>query len=161
MSNQTKLIAEDGKQELFMLREFDLPVELLFKAFTDPGLLVQWMSNNHSQMTVEKMENKSHGCWRFVQRDKTGKEYWFNGVIHEFFAPQRIIRTFEIENSAGKGNVQLEFLTFEAITESSSKLIIQTLYKSNLDRDTMIKYGMEKGANLAHNRLQEIINKLK
>jgi uncharacterized protein YndB with AHSA1/START domain len=161
MDMQTKLIAEESRQELFLVREFDLPVELLFKAFSDPDLLVEWMSNPHSQMTVEKLENKSHGCWRFVQTDKTGKKYCFHGVIHEFLAPKRIIRTFEIENLGGNGNVQLEFLTFEEISETSSKLTIQTLYKSNQDRDATIKHGMAKGANMAHNRLQEVLNKLK
>jgi uncharacterized protein YndB with AHSA1/START domain len=161
MSNQTKVIAEEGKQELFIVREFDLPVELLFKAYTDPDLLVQWMGNKHSQITVEKLENKSHGSWRFVQTDKAGNKYCFNGVIHDFHAPQRIIRTFEIENFSGSGNVQLEFLTFEELSDSTCKLTIQTIYRSNQDRDTTIKHGMEKGVNMAHNKLQEVINNLK
>jgi len=161
MSNQTKIIAEEGKQELFMVRAFDLPVHSLFKAYTDPELLVQWMSNNHSQMQVEKLENKSHGSWRFVHTDKAGNTYCFNGVIHAFQAPQRIIRTFEMENPGGNTGVQLEFLTFEELSDGSSKLTIQTIYKTSQDRDNMIKYGMEKGANMAHNRLQEVMNSLK
>lgn len=161
MSNQTKIIAEEGKQELFMIRPFDLPVQLLFDAYTDPALLVQWMSHSHTQMIVEKLENRAHGSWRFVHTDKAGNKYCFNGVIHLFDAPQRIIRTFEMENTSGGVNVQLEFLTFEALSESTSQLTVQTLYKSSGDRDTMIKYGMEKGANMAHNRLQEVLNSLK
>src|SRR5580698_650774 len=129
MSNQTKIIAEEGKQELFMVREFDLPVDLLFRAYTDPDLLVQWMGNPNSEIKVEKMENKSHGSWRFVHTDKAGKKYCFNGVIHEFLAPQRIIRTFQIENTGGPCNVQLEFINFEEISDSTSKLTVQTLFK--------------------------------
>src|SRR5580704_17185750 len=119
------------------------------------------MGNPNSEMKVEKMENKSHGSWRFVHTDKAGKKYCFNGVIHEFLAPQRIIRTFQIENTGGPCNVQLEFINFEEISDSTSKLTVQTLFKSNQERDTMLKYGMEKGSNMAHNRLQEVINNLK
>ena len=158
---QTKVIAEEGKQELFMVREFDLPVQLLFSAFTEPELLVQWMGNKHTPMRVEKLENKPHGSWRFVHTDKTGNQFCFNGVIHAFEAPQRIIRTFEIENMGSVGNVQLEFMTFEALSDSTSKLTVQTIYKSNPERDAMLKFGMEKGANMAHNKLQEVMNHLK
>src|SRR6185436_13306851 len=53
MERKTKIHAEDGKQELVITREFDLPLELLFKAYEEPELIEQWMGTK-----VLKLENK-------------------------------------------------------------------------------------------------------
>lgn len=57
--------------------------------------------------------------------------------------------------------VQLEFLDFEPINEDTSKLTIKIIFKSVADRDNMLKFPFAQGINMAHNRLQEIVNKLK
>ncbi|HTI91150.1 MAG TPA: SRPBCC domain-containing protein [Puia sp.] len=155
MEQKTKLTAEDGKQEIVITREFDLPLELLFRAYADPEIVEQWMGTK-----VLKLENKKHGSWEFQTTDGQGKVLFkANGVIHEFIPNQKIIRTFEMENTPF--GVQLEFLEFEGLTEDTSKLNMHTLYKSVADRDKMLGLGMSQGANMAHNRLQEVVGKLK
>ncbi len=91
MEQKTKINAEDNKQELFITREFDLPLELLFKAYVEPEIVEQWMGTK-----VLKLENKKFGAWHFETTDPKGNKHLFNGVIHEFVAEKRIIRTFEI-----------------------------------------------------------------
>ncbi|HET9431143.1 MAG TPA: SRPBCC domain-containing protein, partial [Chitinophagaceae bacterium] len=102
MERKTKINAEDGKQELVITREFDLPLDLLFKAYIDPGIVEQWMGTK-----VLKLENKKHGSYQFETTDPKGNKYGFNGVIHEFSSNQKITRTFEMENTPF--SVQLEF----------------------------------------------------
>src|SRR5689334_1131425 len=97
-SNQTKVIAEPGKQELFIIREFDAPRDLVFKAFTDPKLLVQWVGPRELTMKIDKFNAKSGGNWRYTSSDSKGNEFGFHGVLHEVLAPERIIQTFEFEN---------------------------------------------------------------
>ena len=154
MELKTKIHAEDGKQELMITREFDLPLELLFKAYVEPEIIQQWMGTK-----VLKLENKKHGSWQFETTDPKGNKHGFNGVIHEFNPNQKITRTFEMENMPFP--VQLEFLEFEKLTESTSKLKMHIVYKSVADRDQMLKLPFAQGINMAHNRLQNIVNKLK
>jgi uncharacterized protein YndB with AHSA1/START domain len=155
MEQKTKLIAEAGKQEIVITREFDLPLELLFRAYADPEIVEQWMGTK-----VLKLENKKHGSWQFQTADAQGKVLFrANGVIHEFSPKQKITRTFEMEN--GPFGVQLEFLSFERVSDDISRLTMHTLYKSVADRDKMLGLGMSQGANMAHNRLQEVVGKLK
>jgi len=155
MELKTKINAEDGKQELTITREFDLPLELLFKAYTEPEIVEQWMGTK-----VLKLENKKHGSWQFETSDTQGKVVFrANGVAHEFVPDQKITRTFEMENAPF--GIQLEFLTFEKLTDETSRLNIHTIYRSIADRDNMLKIGMGKGLNMAHNRLQDIVSKLK
>jgi uncharacterized protein YndB with AHSA1/START domain len=154
MERKTKIHAEDGKQEIVITREFDLPVELLFKAYVEPEIIEQWMGTK-----VLKLESKKHGSYQFVTTDPMGNKHGFNGTIHEFFPNQKITRTFEMENSPFA--VQLEFLEFENLTDDTSKLTMHIVYKSITLRDEMLKLPFAQGINMAHNRLQEIVNKLK
>lgn len=154
MELKTKIKAEEGKQELTITREFDLPVHLLFKAYEEPELVEQWMGTK-----VLKLENKRHGSYQFETTDPMGSTHNFNGTIHEFVPYQKITRTFEMENTPFA--VQLEFLEFEKLTDDTSKLTMQVVYKSVALRDQMLQLPFAQGINMAHNRIQEIVNKLK
>lgn len=154
MERKTKIAAEDGKQDLVVTREFDLPVELLFRAYVEPEIVEQWMGTK-----VIKLENKRHGSYQFVTTDPMGNKHGFNGTIHEFELNTKITRTFEMENSPFA--VQLEFLEFEKLTDDASKLTMHVVYKSVAMRDQMLQLTFAQGINMAHNRLQEITNKLK
>lgn len=153
MELKTKINAGDGKQDLVVARKFDLPLELLFKAFVEPEIVEQWMGTK-----VLKLENKKHGSWQFETTDTKGNVVFkANGVIHDFVLNQKIIRTFEMENTPFP--VQLEFLDFERVTDNSSKLNMHIVYKSVEHRDQMLELPFARGINMAHNRLQEILGK--
>lgn len=154
MEQKTKINAEDGKQELVITREFDLPLELLFKAYAEPEIVEQWMGTK-----VLKLENKKHGSYQFETTDPMGNKHGFNGTIHEFSPNEKITRTFEMENTPFP--VQLEFLEFESLTDDTSKLTMKMVYRSVADRDNMLKLPFAQGINMAHNRLQDIVNKMK
>ena len=154
MERKTKITAEDGKQEITITREFDLPLELLFKAYEDPEIVEQWMGTK-----VLKLENKKHGGYQFETTDPKGNKHGFNGTIHEFVPNKKITRTFEME-SAPFG-VQLEFLEFEHLTDDTSKLTMHVIYRSVEVRDQLLKLPFAQGINMAHNRIQEILDKLK
>ena len=155
MERKTKIHAEEGKQELVITREFELPVELLFKAYVESEIVEQWMSTK-----VLKLESKRHGGWEFETSDAKGNVVLrTNGVIHEFVPEKKITRTFEMENTPFP--VQLEFLEFEKLTDDTSKLTMQIVYKSVALRDQMLKLPFAYGINMAHNRLQDVVSKLK
>ncbi|MDB5211359.1 MAG: ATPase [Sediminibacterium sp.] len=154
MERKTKINAEDGKQDLVITREFDLPLELLFKAYTDADIVAQWMGTK-----VVKLENKKHGSYQFETTDPKGNKHGFNGVIHEFSPNHKITRTFEMENSPFA--VQLEFLEFEKLTDDTSKLTMHVVYRSAVIRDQILQLPFAQGINMAHNRLQDIVKNIK
>jgi uncharacterized protein YndB with AHSA1/START domain len=154
MEQKTKITAENGKQELVITREFDLPLELLFRAYAEPEIVEQWMGTK-----VLKLENKKHGSYQFETTDPKGNKYGFNGVIHEFIPNRKITRTFEMDNTPF--GVQLEFLEFEKLTDETSKLNMHVVYRSVALRDQMLQLPFAQGINMAHNRIQNIVSKLK
>lgn len=154
MELKTKIHAEEGKQDLKITREFDLPLELLFKAYTEADIIEQWMNTK-----VLKLENKQHGGYQFETLDAKGNvAVRMNGAIHEFVPNERITRTFQMENTPFP--IQLEFLEFEKLTDSTSRINIHMIYKSIADRDQMLKLPFAQGINMAHNKLQEVAGKM-
>ena len=155
MERKTIVNAETGKQEITITREFDLPVELLFKAHEDPEIVEQWMGSK-----PVKFETRKHGGYRLEKKDADGNMLFAaNGVFHDFVPNQKITRTFEMDNSPF--GVQLEFLEFEKLTDDTSRLTMHSLFRTVEQRDQLLKMPFTQGINFAHNRLQEILNKLK
>ena len=154
-NRKTKVNAEDGKQELVITREFDLPLELLFKAYAEPGIVEQWMGTK-----VLKLESKEHGGYRFETTDGQGKVVFrANGVIHEFSPNRKITRTFEMENTPF--GVQLEFYEFEKLTTTPANSRC-TSSMNRLHKETRCcRLPFAQGINMAHNRLQEIVKQIK
>jgi len=155
MERKTKIIAEEGKQDLLITREFDLPLELLFKAHAEPDIVEQVMGTK-----VLKLESKKHGSYQYKTTNAQGNVvFQASGVIHEFVPNRKITRTFEMENTPF--GVQLEIYEFEQLTDDTSKLNMHVIYESVALRDQLLKLPFAQGINMAHNRLQDIVSKLK
>lgn len=155
MEPKTKINAEPGRQEMHITRDFNLPVDLLFRAYAEADLIEQWMGNK-----VLKLESKKHGSYEFEIRGPEGNlVFSANGVIHEFTANKRISRTFEMGNTPY--GVQLEIYDFEPLTDDTSRLNMHVIYESVEQRDGVLKLPFAQGLNWAHNRLEETAGKLK
>jgi uncharacterized protein YndB with AHSA1/START domain len=151
MEHKTKIKTEEGNQNIVVTREFDLPVELLFKAHSEATLLEQWMG-----LKVLKLENKNHGSFEFETLRDGKVIFKANGAIHQVVANKIIIRTFEMNNLLA--GVRLEFLEFESITTDTCKLTMNMIYQSHQHRAEQLKLPFANGLNMAHNRLQELFN---
>ncbi len=155
MDLKTKVGAGEGSQDIMITREFDLPVDLLFRAHVEPGLFEQWMSHEYGIVRVLRYEGRKFGGWQFTTSSPEGVVlFGASGVIHEFSPNQRIVRTFEMDDPAF--DAQLEFLEFKDLGERS-RLEMQIVYRSTEARDRMLKLPFAQGLSMAHDRLQEII----
>ncbi|AEV99742.1 ATPase [Niastella koreensis] len=154
MERKTKINAETGKQELVITREFDLPLDLLFRAYIEPEIIEQWMGTK-----VLKFDCKKHGSYQLETTDPKGNKHGFNGVIHEYVPEKKISRTFEMENTPF--GIQLEIYEFEPITDETSKLTMHVIYESVEQRDQVLKLPFAQGINMAHNRIEEVLRQLK
>jgi uncharacterized protein YndB with AHSA1/START domain len=159
-ANTTHILAEPGRQEIVITREFDAPRELVFKAVTDPTLIPQWWGPRYLSTEVDKMDVRPGGQWRFINRDAEGTVYAFHGVYHEVLAPERVIDTFEFEGLPETGHVTLETMKLEALPGGRTRLVAQSVFQSVADRDGMLQGGMEEGVNDTYDRLAELLKKL-
>ena len=145
-------------REIVMTRVFDAPRELVWKAYTDPAAIPQWWGPRRHATTVDKMDVRPGGAWRYVSRDADGNEYAFRGEYREVVPPERIVATFEFEPMPG--HVSVETLTLVE-HDGKTTLTNTSVFDSVEDRDGMLQSGMEEGVRETYDRLAEYLETLK
>lgn len=151
---QTATITTPAEREIRVERIFNAPRDRVFAAMTDPELIPQWWGPRKYATTVDKMDVRVGGDWRFVCRDDDGAEEGFRGSYREITAPERIAQTFEWEPMAGY--VVLETATLEDLGDQT-KLVNVSLFFTTEERDGMLASGMEEGLNETYERLDEVL----
>jgi len=153
---KTTFTVEPGKQDVTVTRIFDAPRELVFKACTDPNLISKWWGPRNLTTTIERLEGKTGGSWRFIQRDAEGHEFGFHGVYHEIKRPERTVETFEFEGMPG--HVSMNIATLEDVG-GKTRLTVHSIFQSVEDRDGMVNSGMQRGMEEGYDRLEELVIK--
>lgn len=154
---KTQIDAPAGVPFIDITREFDAPRDLVFKAYSDPELIVQWLGPRKYTMDLDAWDVRDGGTWRYTHRDEQGNAYGFHGVFHGTQSADGMVQTFEFDG--WPGHVSLESITFE---DRGGKTVIHnhSTYQSVADRDGMIESGMEEGMNEGFDRLDEVLAKL-
>ncbi len=150
------VLTTPSDREIVSERVFDAPRERVFTAFTDPELIPEWWGPRRLTTTVDKMDVRRGGAWRFVSRDSNGEEQGFRGTYREVTPPERVVQTFEWEGMPG--HVIVETVTFEDLG-GRTKVTNISLFHTTEERDGMLASGMESGLTESHDRLDEVLAK--
>ena len=157
--NATKetTIETPGTHAITITREFDAPVDKVFRAMTEPELIARWMGPKY--LTNTEIVNEPHhaGTWKLVQRDPDGNEYAFRGVFHGEQTPELSMRTFEWLGMPG--HVSFETLRLVDLGNGRTRADSVSVFTSTEDRDGMAS-NMESGVLEGYERLDEILEEL-
>lgn len=155
--SETKIQAPDGVPFIDVRREFGAPRDLVFRAFTEPDLLVQWLGPAGYEMIIDTYDVRAGGSWRYVHRDGAGNEYGFHGVFHGDPSPDAMVQTFEYEGAPG--HVSLDTLVLE---ERDGRTIVHThtVFQSLEARNSMIENGMAEGMDGGFAKLDLLLERM-
>lgn len=152
--NETQIVADPNLPTVVLIREFEASPELVFRAYTEPELVRQWLGPRRLTMHIDRYEARTDGSYRFRHVDTDGTEYRFRGVFHEVRPHDRIVQTFTYEGVPE--GVSLETATFEDLggrTRVTTTSVVDTMEA----RDAMIASGMETGIKEGYERLDELL----
>lgn len=155
MTNSLTITAPEGLPFVDFERQFDAPVEAVFRAHRQPELIKQWLGPNGYEMHIDHYDFVSHGGYRYVHRNPAGDEFAFNGVFHVVRQNEFAIQTFEFEGVPDV--VSIESLTFEDLGDGRTRLRGHAVYPSLEARDGMVASGMERGMSEGYERLEELV----
>lgn len=155
--NELQVTAEPGVPQVLTERSFEAPRELVFRAFTEPDLLVQWLGPRALTMTVDRFDLRDGGTWRYVHADDAGNEYGFHGVFHGDATIEGMVQTFEFEGAPG--HVQMDTVTFDE-ADGVTTVRTNSVFQSVEARDAMVGSGMADGMGQGYERLEELLAKL-
>jgi uncharacterized protein YndB with AHSA1/START domain len=148
-------VDKQGDREIRIVREFDAPRERVFEAFTDGEQIAQWWGPHGTEMTVDKLDARTGGDWRFVTKDSDGSETAFRGAFREVSPPERIAWTFEW--SGMPGYVSVDSTEFEDLGDGRTRVVTTSTFLFEEERDGMIEAGMEGGLQESYERLDELL----
>ena len=156
MTNQTEAlqVAAHGEREIISERVFNAPRERVFRAFTDPELIPQWWGRREDTVTVEKMDVREGGDYRFLTEGQDGA-HAFRGTFRVIDPPEKVEQTFEWEGMPGY--VAVDSATFEDLGDGRTKVRVRTLFHTTEERDGMLASGMEVGMGESYERLDELL----
>ncbi|HEU0181579.1 SRPBCC family protein [Agromyces sp. NPDC004153] len=155
MTNPVTINAPEGLPFIEIIREFDAPVEAVFRAHAEPELVKQWLGPNGYEMDVERWDFTTQGGYRYVHRSPDGEEYRFNGTFHTVRDNEFAVQTFEFEGVPDV--VAVESMTFEDLGDGRTRLRGWSTYPSVEARDGMVESGMEIGLREGFERLDAIL----
>jgi uncharacterized protein YndB with AHSA1/START domain len=140
-----------SEREVVLMRVFDAPRGLVFKLYTDPAAIPHWWGPREVQTTVDQMDVRPGGRWRFVEHAPDGSQHGFRGEYREVAPPERLVSTFEWEGRPG--HIAVETTRFEEHA-GGTRIVAVTVFESREDRDEMLHSGMERGTVELWNRLE-------
>ena len=153
----TEITTPAGSPFIEITREVAAPPALVYRAYTDPELLKQWLGPRKYEMVVDRWDVRDGGAWRYVHRDDAGNAYGFHGVFHSI-APDNMVQTFEFDGAPG--HVSLEKVAFEDLGNGRTLIRNHSVYQSVEARDAMVQAGMAEGVNEGYERLDELLTQL-
>jgi uncharacterized protein YndB with AHSA1/START domain len=154
--SKTQISAPAGVPFVEISREFDAPRSLLYRAYTEPDLVKQWLGPRRLEMVIDRWEPRAGGSYRYIHRDADGNEFAFHGVFHSTDM-DNLVQTFEFEGAPG--HVSLDRLILE---EQDGRTIVRTrsVFETVADRDAMIEHGMASGVEEGFDRLEELLERM-
>jgi uncharacterized protein YndB with AHSA1/START domain len=153
-THETEITLDPDVPLVRIVREFDAPVDKVFRAHTDPSLVVQWLGPRRLQMRVDHYDCRTGGSYRYVH-SSDGTEYGFHGSFHDVRPAELIVQTFTFEGSPD--SVALEKLVFDDLGDGRTRLTATSLVDSFQDRDAFVASGMEGGVREGYERLDELL----
>ena len=155
-AGEKAIITTPSDREIHVERVFDAPRDRVFAVYTDPELIPQWWGPRGTETSVDEMDVRPGGRWRFVIRNSDGSETGFRGVYREVAPPERLVATFEWEGMPG--HISIDAITFEDLGDRT-KVVSDSTFHTTAERDGMIESGMEGGLNDTYDRLEEVLAK--
>ena len=154
---ETVITADPEVPAIHIVREFDASPDKVYRAHTDPEILVKWLGPRDVDMEVDFWDCRTGGSYRYLHRRDGvdgAEEYAFHGCFHEV-RPDRIVQTFTYEGYPD--GVSLETLILEALDGGRTRLAINSIVESFESRDMILASGMEKGVVEGYEQLDELL----
>jgi uncharacterized protein YndB with AHSA1/START domain len=158
VNSDTFKVSTPSNQDIVITRLFNAPRRLVFEAMTRPEHVKRWWGQLGPGYSVSlcEIDLRVGGKWRFVNRHPHG-EVAFRGEYREITPHSRLVYTETMEPHPKPGSVVTAVLTEE---NGKTHLSVAATYPTQEIRDMVLGSGMEKGAGISYDRLEDLVAEL-
>jgi uncharacterized protein YndB with AHSA1/START domain len=153
-NSETFSVRPEGQTDIIITRLFNAPPAVVFACMTTPEHIRRWWGNlgEGYSVSVCEMDARVGGKWRFINVHPQG-EAEFYGEIREMDPPSRMVHT---ETYAAFPDAESVITTTFSIEAGKTRLTAVCRYPSAEVRDAVLASGMEHGAAISYDRLEEV-----
>jgi uncharacterized protein YndB with AHSA1/START domain len=142
----TAILTTPSDTEILIVRDFDAPKHLVYKAYTTPELVSRWWPSKRGRMTVCEIDLRPGGAWRYEMIADGGFEVAFHGEYREIVENERIVATEIYEGTPeGDSPPEVNVITFTELEDGRTRLEMLIQCPTKEMRDTILGSGMEAG----------------
>ena len=152
---ETRIEADPDLPTVRIVRTFAAPVPLVYRAWTDPALVAQWLGPRDLEMDIETWDLRTGGEYRYTARRDGEEVARFYGSFHRVWPDEKITQTFGFEEMPEA--VSLETATFRDLGDGRTEVDILSVVFSMEQRAGMLASGMEVGIEEGFAKLDEIL----
>jgi uncharacterized protein YndB with AHSA1/START domain len=146
-------VGDVDRPVIVIIRDFDAPRELVWKAITDPKQVAVWYGGPGFTNPVCEMDLRPGGAWRHVMQAPNGTRYAIDSIFEEIVEPERLVwRTVKDPNRTPAPPTSLNTITLEARGEQTRWRLV-SLFDSFADRDLSAKMGFGQMISLGTDRM--------
>ena len=158
LGNERTNAYTDGP-DLVMERVFDAPRELVWKVMNDPAQVTNWWGPRGHSATVEAMDLRVGGTWRWVGHTPDGRDVPFTGEYLEVDPPSKLVYTeiFDVPPFNEPGSAAINTITYEDLGDRT-RVVARSRFPSVESLEGALSTGMIGGALEAYDRLGELID---
>lgn len=153
--HETEIIADPKLPTVAIIREFDAPPDRVFRAWTEPDLVAQWLGPRSTTMRIDTWECRTGGGYRYAALRDGEEIARFYGSFHEVRPNERLVQTFTYEGVPD--GVSLDTMTFEELPGGRTRVTGLSVVDSMEARDAMMSSGMDVGVNEGYEKLDELL----
>src|SRR5262245_52983951 len=153
--HETQIIADPDVPTITVIREFDAPVDRVFRAWTDRDLFAQWCGPRSTEMRIDKWSAQTGGCYRYAAIREGEEIAAFYGAFHEVRQDERLVQTFTWEGMPD--GVSLDTYTFSDLGDGRTRVTCLTVVDSMESQRGIMSSGMDVGVNDGYEKLDEIL----
>lgn len=153
--NGTTIEADPNLPVITIVRDFAAPAERVYRAWTDPELVAQWMGPNGTEMKIDRWEATTGGSYRYTVWQGGQEVAGFYGSFHEARPGERLVQTFTWEGLPD--GVSLETMTFTDLGDGRSRVTSVSVVDSLEGRDAILSSGMEVGVYEGYAKLDALL----
>jgi uncharacterized protein YndB with AHSA1/START domain len=156
MGYSETIISTPSDTEIRIERSFDAPRELVWEVYTDPQAMGEWLGPRDQKVTVDEMDLRPGGSYRWSAKMSDGTPIAFFGEYSVVDPPHVLEGTFSWDHSEAEPAVdRAEFQ--EADGGERTRLVVISTFATKEDRDGMLQSGMERGMNDGFDALDELL----
>jgi len=153
-TRETEIVVDSEVPLVRISREFDAPIEKVFRAHTDPDLISRWLGPRSLELRIDRYDCRTGGSYRYLHV-KGDDEFGFHGSFHEVRQNELIVQTFTFEGDPD--GVALERIIFTDLGDGRTRLTSTSLVDSFAARDAFVASGMDVGVRESYERLDEVL----